>query len=32
MGKKSLEIVNEWTFEKDAYYIEKAIKYIMDKK
>jgi glycosyltransferase involved in cell wall biosynthesis len=29
MGKKSLEIVSEWTFKKDAYYINKAIKYIM---
>ena len=25
MGKKSLEIVNEWTFEKDAKYINQAI-------
>jgi len=29
MGKKSLEIVNEWTFEKDAYYINEAVKRIM---
>jgi glycosyltransferase involved in cell wall biosynthesis len=26
MGQKSLEIVNEWNFEKNAYYINKAIK------
>ena len=25
MGKVSFEIINEWTFEKDAVYIEKAI-------
>jgi glycosyltransferase involved in cell wall biosynthesis len=25
MSQKSLEIVNEWTFKKDAYYINKAI-------
>jgi len=25
MGKKSLEIVDEWTFEKDAYYVNEAI-------
>lgn len=25
MGKKSLEVINEWTFEKDAECIEKAI-------
>ena len=29
MGKKSLEIVNGWTFEKDAYYINEAVKRIM---
>jgi glycosyltransferase involved in cell wall biosynthesis len=32
MGEKSLEIVDEWTFEKDAYYIKKAIESIMDEK
>lgn len=32
MGKKSLAIVNEWTFEKDAEYIEKAIQYVMGNK
>ena len=31
MGEKSLEIVNEWTFEKDAYYINKAIEKVMTK-
>ncbi len=31
MGKKSLEIVNNWTFEKDAYYINEAIKRIIKK-
>lgn len=31
MGKKSLEIVDEWTFEKDAYYINEAINRVMDK-
>ena len=29
MGEKSLEIVNEWTFEKDAYYINEAIERLM---
>jgi glycosyltransferase involved in cell wall biosynthesis len=28
MGQKSLEIVDEWTFEKGAYFIGKAIKYM----
>jgi glycosyltransferase involved in cell wall biosynthesis len=29
MGKRSLEIVDDWTFEKDAYGIEQAIKRVM---
>jgi len=32
MGKESLKIVNEWTFEKDVYWIEEAVKYVMEKK
>ena len=31
MRKKSLEIVDEWTFEKDVYYINEAINKIMGK-
>ena len=31
MGKKSLEIVNNWTFEKDAYYINEAIQRVIKK-
>ena len=30
MGQKSLEIVNEWTFEKDACFINEAISKVMD--
>ena len=29
MGKKSLGIVNDWTFEKDAFWINKAIEKVM---
>ncbi|RLA07953.1 MAG: hypothetical protein DRQ51_04250 [Gammaproteobacteria bacterium] len=32
MGQKSLDIVNEWTFEKDAYFINEAIKKIYEEK
>ena len=32
MGKRSLEIVNEWTFEKDAEYLDKAMQYVMKNK
>jgi len=32
MGEKSLEIVNEWTFEKDAYYINEAINKVIGNK
>jgi glycosyltransferase involved in cell wall biosynthesis len=32
MGKKSLEIVDEWTFEKDAYYINEAINKVIGNK
>jgi len=31
MGEKSLEIVNRWTFEKGAYFINEAINIIMRK-
>jgi glycosyltransferase involved in cell wall biosynthesis len=31
MEKKSLEIVDQWTFEKDAYWIAKAVEIIMEK-